>query len=60
MILLMKNMLIDSYLQLNELIPSGANHYVVIMTFGFRTDDTAFRALMNKEFKYFGLLGSAS
>lgn len=50
---------IDSYVQLKELIPSGINHYVVIMTFGFRTDDTAFRALMNKEFKYIGLLGSA-
>ena len=49
---------IESYKQLNKLIPSGINHYVVIMTFGFRTDDTAFRALMNKEFKYFGLLGS--
>ena len=55
----MKNILLMIMQQLNELIPSGANHYVVIMTFGYRTDDIAFRALMEKEFKYFGLLGSA-
>jgi xanthine dehydrogenase accessory factor len=28
------------------------------MTFGYRTDDIALRALMNKNFRYFGLLGS--
>ena len=39
---------IDNYSQLNELIPSGVNHYVVIMTFGYRTDDTAFRALIEQ------------
>lgn len=51
---------INDYAQLNKLILSGYNHYVVIMTFGYRTDDTAFRALMGKEFKYFGVLGSAN
>ncbi len=28
------------------------------MTFGYRTDDIAVRALLQKDFKYFGLLGS--
>lgn len=51
--------MVGDYAQLYELIPSGHNHYVVIMTFGYRTDDTALRSLMAKEFKYFGLLGSA-
>jgi xanthine dehydrogenase accessory factor len=51
---------IDDYSGLKDLIPSGANHYVVIMTFGYRTDDTAIRALIEKEFRFFGVLGSQS
>src|SRR5687768_17307468 len=50
---------ISDYSELNALIPSGHNHYVVIMTLGYRTDDTALRSLLGKEFKYIGLLGSA-
>lgn len=49
---------VPDYSQLTDLIPSGNNHYIVIMTFGYRTDDIALRALLNKEFKYLGLLGS--
>lgn len=49
---------INDYVELNELIPSGDNHYVVIMTLGYRSDDLAVRALVNKEFKYIGILGS--
>ena len=49
---------VNDYAELNELIPSGANHYVVIMTFGYRTDDIAIRALIEKEFAFFGVLGS--
>ncbi len=51
---------IKDYTAINKLIPSGNNHYVVIMTLGYRTDDIALRALLNKEFKYLGLLGSKS
>jgi xanthine dehydrogenase accessory factor len=50
--------IINSYMELTELIPPGNNHYVVIMTFGYRTDDIALKALLGKEFKYIGLLGS--
>ncbi|MBD0377240.1 MAG: XdhC family protein [Flavisolibacter sp.] len=50
--------IIESYGDLEKLIPGGENHYVVIMTFGYRTDDVALRALVNKQFAYFGLLGS--
>jgi xanthine dehydrogenase accessory factor len=50
---------VDDYSELHELIPSATGHYVVVMTFGYRTDDAALRALMTKEFNYFGLLGSA-
>jgi len=51
---------INNYSQLNELVTSGCHHYVVIMTFGYRSDDTALRALINKEFRYLGILGSAN
>jgi xanthine dehydrogenase accessory factor len=49
---------VDDYSALSELIPSGENNYVVIMTFGYRTDDIALRALIYKNFKYLGVLGS--
>ena len=36
------------------------DQYVVIMTFGYRTDDEVMRALKGKRFKYTGLLGSSN
>jgi xanthine dehydrogenase accessory factor len=36
------------------------DQYVVIMTFGYRTDDEVMRALKEKPFRYIGLLGSSS
>lgn len=50
--------LVNNYAELQELIPPGKNVYIVIMTFGYRKDDIALRALLNKQFKYLGLLGS--
>ena len=50
--------IINSYSQLQTLVQPGNDVYVVIMTVGYRTDDIALRALLNKEFKYFGVLGS--
>lgn len=52
--------IVQDYSELKELIPSGDNHYGVVMTLGYRTDDIALRALLGKEFKYFGVLGSKS
>lgn len=49
---------VTDYTELNTLITSGENHYVVIMTFGYRTDDIALKALINKQLKYTGVLGS--
>jgi len=51
---------VNDYSELTSIIPPGNSHYVVIMTFGYRTDDMALRALIDKEFKYLGLLGSKS
>jgi len=50
--------IVSSYSQLSTLIPSGKNHYVVIMTVGYRTDYEAIKALLHKDFKYMGILGS--
>lgn len=50
---------LKNYRTLSKYIPSGQNNYVVIMTFGYRTDDEALRSLLKKNFKYLGVLGSA-
>ena len=49
---------IGDYNELTNLIAPGNNHFVVVMTFGYRTDDIAIRALLGKSFAYFGVLGS--
>ena len=51
---------ISDYSLLKDLIPSGTHIYTVIMTFGYRTDDIALRSLIDKDFKYLGVLGSQS
>lgn len=52
--------IVRDYSQLKVMIPSGDNHYVVIMTVGYRTDDIALRALLHKSFRYCGVLGSTA
>ncbi len=52
-----KHILTD-YTLLGDLIPAGPDNYVVIMTVGYRTDDLAIKALLDKKFKYLGVLGS--
>lgn len=49
---------VDDYAGLGHIIPSGPNQYVVIMTFGYRTDAIALHSLLNKQFNYLGMLGS--
>ncbi|HEX2629657.1 MAG TPA: XdhC family protein [Chitinophagaceae bacterium] len=53
-----EKILVQDYSELANLVGSGKNHYVVIMTMGYRTDDIAVRALLGKTFTYLGLLGS--
>ena len=50
---------LKDYSELNSLISSGSDQFVVVMTFGYRTDETAVKALLGKEFRYFGILGSS-
>lgn len=40
-------------------IKTGDYVFVVIMSFGYRTDDLAVRALQNNDYRYLGLLGSS-
>jgi xanthine dehydrogenase accessory factor len=49
---------LKDYTELSDQIAEGDNTYVVIMTFGYRTDYIALWSLLNKKFKYIGLLGS--
>lgn len=51
---------LSDYSELASLIRGGKNVFVVIMTFGYRSDNIALRALINKDFKYLGVLGSQS
>ncbi len=50
--------LVQSYAELDSLITESPQVFVVIMTFGYRTDDIAVRALLNKKFDYLGIMGS--
>ncbi len=50
--------IIDGYDQIGKLIPSGANSYVVVMTLGYKSDEIVMRNLLDKDFTYFGILGS--
>ena len=53
-----EKIIVSSYSELESRIENGNNVYVVVMTFGYRTDDQAVKALLNKNFKYLGVLGS--
>ena len=50
--------IIESYEEIGEYISSGENIYVVVMTLGYKFDETVIRKLFDKDFKYFGVLGS--
>jgi xanthine dehydrogenase accessory factor len=50
--------IIRSYEQIDEFIASGANTYVVVMTLGYKSDAAVIRRLIDRDFKYFGVLGS--
>lgn len=53
-----KKTIIKNYADIQPLIPEADNTYVVVMTMGYRTDDVVIRSLLNKKFRYFGVLGS--
>lgn len=54
-----EKIILKHYDELKDIIREGDNHYVVLMTLGYRTDEIALKALSNKQFAYLGVLGSA-
>lgn len=48
-----------SYDNINQSLKASANDYVVIMTIGYRTDKIVLKQIINNNYKYLGLLGSA-
>ncbi|MBL0018733.1 MAG: XdhC family protein [Bacteroidetes bacterium] len=46
------------YPELGRYVAPSENAYVIVMTFGYRGDDQAIRALIGRKFKYFGMMGS--
>jgi xanthine dehydrogenase accessory factor len=50
--------IVKNYEKIGDFIPSGEKHFVVVMTLGYQTDEIVIRALLDKDFKYFGVLGS--
>ncbi len=46
------------YPYIHQQIPAEGNQYMVVMTFGYRTDKIVLQALKDLSFKYLGLLGS--
>jgi xanthine dehydrogenase accessory factor len=50
--------IIVSYDSIENYIKEGDNNYVVIMTFGHEADELILRKLMNKRFRYLGMMGS--
>ncbi len=50
--------IVESYQKIDEFVPTGANHFIVVMTLGYKTDEVVIRKLLDVNFKYFGVLGS--
>ena len=50
--------IISNYDDIADHVPAGPNSYVVVMTLGYASDERVIRALIDKECKYFGVLGS--
>lgn len=50
--------IVESYAGIGDFIPSGANVYVVVMTIGYQSDEIVIKNLIDRDFKYFGVLGS--
>lgn len=53
-----RKIVVESYERIGEHVESGANVYVVVMTVGYKSDQIVMRKLIDRDFKYFGVLGS--
>jgi xanthine dehydrogenase accessory factor len=50
--------IVETYEKIGDLIPSGDEVFVVVMTVGYLSDQAVIRQLFDRDFKYFGVLGS--
>lgn len=50
--------IVDDYKTIGEHVPDGDDLYVVVMTLGYASDKVVIKALGDRDFKYFGVLGS--
>ena len=50
--------IVEAYDRIADHVPSSRSAYVVVMTLGYKSDEVVIRSLINKNFKYFGVLGS--
>ncbi|MBL6449905.1 XdhC family protein [Fulvivirga sp. 29W222] len=46
------------YNKIENYIPDGEDRYVVLVSFGYRTDKVVLKRLIHKNFKYLGMMGS--
>jgi len=53
-----KTVYIKKYNSIKENIPDGVQTYVVIMSFGFKTDKVILKNLLKGNYKYLGMMGS--
>lgn len=49
---------IPDYQLIDQYIPKGKYQYVVLMSFGYRTDKTILTQLLQQEYHYLGMMGS--
>ncbi|MGB0523919.1 MAG: XdhC family protein [Flammeovirgaceae bacterium] len=49
---------VSDYTEIDQYIPTGDHHYVVLMSFGYRTDKVILKRLIGKTFRYLGMMGS--
>ncbi|ELR72029.1 hypothetical protein C900_02024 [Fulvivirga imtechensis AK7] len=47
-----------AYSEIHKHVPEGKNVYVVIASFGYRTDKVVLKQLLGKKYKYLGMMGS--
>jgi len=49
---------VSDYSQIGDLIPNGTGDFVVLMSFGYQTDKIILGNLIDRDFKYLGMMGS--
>lgn len=53
-----KCIVLENYLSIGKMVPSGTNKYVVLMSFGYRTDKIILKQLLINNYNYLGMMGS--